>query len=601
MRICYLLLAHQHPALLARLIERLLDGGGDVCLHFDRKAGDAPLLELRRLLGERFGRLILAESVEVTWGQWSIVDATLKGLEAIRAAGLSPDYVYLLSGADYPIRPIADLAAYLERHRGTEFIESVDAETTQWVAAGIQRERYRYWFPFNWQKHERLVNATLLLQRLLRIERPFPDGLTPRIGSQWWVLTWATCVAILERVRDPALVRFFRYTCVPDELFFQTMVWALVPRERIDSRHLTLYQFTGYGVPVVYGHGHEQYLSRQPFFFARKLSPVADGLRASLDRVVVGEVPARDFPDAKIGRVNEEFRCFQLTRRKALPGRRVIGWAEDGTLRGLQWNARPYFAVVAESAELLAALRGELDGRDGIGCHGQLFDPAAIELAGDAVGLAGYRRDDTAIRDHSPQDFLADVLAHTGGELPGFVVQSELGAPGERRSRFGAIDIVRVIGRDPNATLFVLLRDAGDIVSDPAHEAFASAGTAAQQPARAGPEAGQQLFAAIYREQMAYLASLRGGARLFVLRIGDGRGADGAAALASRIRSLLPPGAEAVNPQGAAVGGRCDVLDAARRALERTVLGEAAAHERDGVLYLPPDPLLIAPVARSDR
>ena len=240
MKIAYLILAHQHPALLARLIKILLAVDGIVAVHYDRNAGQPPLVELQQLLGASYDHVIWPKREAVIWGEWSLVQATLNGLEAIQKSGYTPDYVYLLSGSDYPIRPIEELKGFLERNHGKEFIESFSDKLHFWVKEGIQTERYLYRFPFNWSKNPRLFNLALKLQKMLKLKRCIPEVIEPHFGSQWWVLTWPTCRAILDITKRKEIIHFFKGVWVPDELFFQTVIRSIAKEDDIRSHALTL-------------------------------------------------------------------------------------------------------------------------------------------------------------------------------------------------------------------------------------------------------------------------------------------------------------------------------------------------------------------------
>src|SRR5579862_5701839 len=241
-----------------------------VALHYDQKSPDEQFEYLvRNLKGS--DQVRFARRVRVRWGEWSIVAARLNCLEEIQAAGWEPDYVYLASGMDYPIRPSSELVAFLERNRGKEFIESVPADGPNWVKTGPQKERYQYRFYFNWREQRYRFEVLFALQKFLGLKRNVVRGMAPYIGSQWWVLSWDTLKQVLQLAHQPDVLGFFRTTLIPDELFFQTLVRDLVPESRIVSRTLTLYQFTDYGCPVVYHADHFDFLMRQPFFMARKL------------------------------------------------------------------------------------------------------------------------------------------------------------------------------------------------------------------------------------------------------------------------------------------------------------------------------------------
>lgn len=284
MKLAFAILAHDHPDILIRLVTRLTSEDDLAVIHWDRTSKlDIAARMTEQLPPEHGARVRFAKRHRVDWGDWSMVEATLACLEEIVASGETVDYVFLLSGTHYPIRPLSHLKAYLADNPGQEYIESIDSSETHWVIRGYNVERLRYRFYFNCRRHPRLFVWSIRLQQLLGLRRDMPDDLEPRVGSQWWALTWPTAQEILKRSRAPYIRRFFRRTWIPDENFFQTLVADIVPDGRIAQRCLTLYHFSIYGRPLVFYDDHAEFLLVQPFFLARKVSPHAHALRDALD------------------------------------------------------------------------------------------------------------------------------------------------------------------------------------------------------------------------------------------------------------------------------------------------------------------------------
>ncbi len=444
MKLGVLILAHDNPANTARLAKLLLDSDCSVCLHYDLKGGDAPLKEIKQHLGSLWKQLILAKRVRVKWGEWSIVEATLNGLAALLGSGQELDYVHLMSGADYPIRPIPEFRAFLERHNGVDFIESHAISRRQWVKDGLSRERYQYRHFFNFKTHPKLFHWSWKAQSFLKIRKKPPAGLSIHMGSQWWTLTAATCQVVLQRGRSREMVRFFRRSWIPDEMFVQTI--AAQTGRKHSNRHLTLYQFNSYGVPIVYHDTHAEYLSRQPFFFVRKLSPFARGLRDELDLVVSGKRQARHFHDWDVGSPTEEYSKFRTQHRKGAPGRRLPGQIPPGKLGELAWNDRRYLVILGRSTFELEQVASRLRQISDVVCHGFLFASHEVDFESGSTSFAGYSRSATVLRDHSPSTFLADVIASSPHKTTCFLL----------RRQEAAHFLNDTLRMDPNASIIVV-------------------------------------------------------------------------------------------------------------------------------------------------
>lgn len=423
MKLGFLILAHDNPANTARLVKLLLASGSAVCLHYDLNAGDAPLKEIKDRLGALADQIILPKRVRVSWGEWSIVEATLHGLRALLESGHELDYIHLMSGADYPIRPVSEFRAFLERHNGVDFIESHPVAKRQWVKDGLSRERFQYRHFFNFKAHPKLFSWCWKVQAALKLRRKPPEGLSIHMGSQWWTLTTATCRHVLERGTSREIVRFFRRSWIPDEMFVQTL--AAEMQRKHSNRHLTLYQFNDYGVPIIYYDSHAAYLSTQPFFFARKLSPYAHELRDALDIIVGGERQACRFVDSEIGSPTAEYGKFKTLHRYGLPGRRLPGRIESQSRGELTWNNRRYLVILGSSTFELEQVADVLRRIPDIVCHGFLFAWHEVDFAGGVGALAGYSRSGIALRDHSPSTFLADVVNSNPDKLTCFLLRRQ--------------------------------------------------------------------------------------------------------------------------------------------------------------------------------
>lgn len=426
LKISFIILAHQNPVIVERLVNALVEAGHTVALHYDKKGNTQDFAKLEQAFAGN-PAVRLAKRVKVYWGHWSICEATLNCLDEIAASDWEPDYVYYASASDYPIRSSDELVAFLTRNKGKEFIEGVPSDKQVWVKGGPQEERYQYRFWFNWRDQYQRASFFLSLQKKFGLKRKFVLGLEPHMGSQWWVLTWPT----LKRVRELANTRgvrgFFKTTLIPDELFFQTLVCNLVPASRIVSRPLTLYQFTDYMVPIIYCADRVEYLIRQPFFMARKLSPHRIELYDALDKVWLGHSITLSFTNDRVAMVSPEYETQRLHHRdgvKGLPlyGKPVPDWYED-----LARVQETFFAVIGLSISELRIAYLFLACSQKLLCHGQIFHPKCIEFAYGAKEFAGYTTDAIRLRDTSAPNFVANLVRAEPTKTTGFLIFSDHG------------------------------------------------------------------------------------------------------------------------------------------------------------------------------
>ncbi|SFD06467.1 beta-1,6-N-acetylglucosaminyltransferase [Massilia yuzhufengensis] len=215
MKQVFLIHAHKDMDQLNALVGQLDDPDFVVYVHLDRKSAldPAALHPAARAVARR---------VDVRWGGWSQVAATLVSLRQVLAEQPAFDKVLFLSAQDFPLLPNALLKRELERLREHELLETAPIRPGDWNVAF----RYQYFYREGGARLEHL--ACGLANRALRAmqrTRRMPDGFVPHGGSSWWALSRA-CVAEVLRLADahPRLLRFLRTVQCPDEMLFQTLV-----------------------------------------------------------------------------------------------------------------------------------------------------------------------------------------------------------------------------------------------------------------------------------------------------------------------------------------------------------------------------------------
>jgi hypothetical protein len=448
MRLAFLIIAHDHPQNLLRLASRLSREGDLVVIHWDKKS----TFDIREFLRHEmsaadYGSVLFSKRFDVQWGRWSMVEATLGCLEQVMVSGREVDYVILLSGADYPIRPLSHLKAFLQLQPDREYIECVDPDNRQWIVRGLSKERYEYRHWVNWRTHPKLFDMLYNAQRRLGLKRRMPDRLKAYFGSQWWALTWKTASEILERSKIPRIRRFFKTTWVPDELFFQTMTAAIAPAENIGPCGLTFYHFTPQGLPVVFYNDHFKFLKQQEFFFARKISPYAEALRNALDSHM-DSTSGQQLPEIRLRKRADQLNYFLNMQWRSIPNTRIIGRVVDPWYGDLEWNRLPYFVILAPEGANLEPLRDKLNLHPGIRCYGDLFDPYKIDYALPGAEHPSYPENDCALRDMKRPNFLCDVIHLDPKKVAGCIMR----VPPHH-------EMVDVAIYDPRALIVVCLPD----------------------------------------------------------------------------------------------------------------------------------------------
>jgi hypothetical protein len=236
MKQVFLIQAHKDLGQLNALIGQLRDDDFLVYVNLDRKCDIDPA-------GVDPRARLVAKRIDVHWGAFSQVQATLNSLAQIVAEVPGFDKVIFLSAQDFPLLSNAALKDELARLAGHELLDTVAIGKApgQWAAD----YRYQYFYAGRGGRAETLLVA--LLNKAMRaagIKRRMPGGMQPYGGSSWWALSRECVRALLERLgREPGLLRFFRSVACPDEMFFQTLVMNSPFRARVLGQNFRYVQW----------------------------------------------------------------------------------------------------------------------------------------------------------------------------------------------------------------------------------------------------------------------------------------------------------------------------------------------------------------------
>ncbi|MDX6666778.1 MAG: hypothetical protein QOK04_158 [Solirubrobacteraceae bacterium] len=184
-------------------------------VHVDRRT-PRPLFEAMRAAVDKVADVTFVARHASAWGTFGHIRASVEGIGAALASPAGIDYGLLLTGQDYPLRSNADIAAFLRDAQGRSYMEyeQLPRAGAWWAGERGGRDRVERW-------HFHLGDRHVSLPGL----RHLPLNLAAYGGSAHWTLSRA-CLEHVERfvAAHPAVMRFFRFTRSPDELFFQTIL-----------------------------------------------------------------------------------------------------------------------------------------------------------------------------------------------------------------------------------------------------------------------------------------------------------------------------------------------------------------------------------------
>jgi len=262
MKIAHLILAHSEPEQLGRLVNRLQHPDAWIFIHLDKKA---PIAEFKLHIKQE-KVYWLTDRVDVRWGAYSIVQATLNGFRDIVDSGLPVDYVNLLSGVDYPLKSAVEIHNFLDMGDRQSFVQ-YSLVHVDWKEAISRVTEYHldgYSFPGKY-----LVQKWM--NRLLP-KRKMPEQLIPVGRSQWFTITLEATRYILDYLHQhPHVVKFFKLTWAPDEMIFQTILYNSAFRKNLVNNNLRYIDWSaGKASPKILTEKDKVKIEISGAFFGRK-------------------------------------------------------------------------------------------------------------------------------------------------------------------------------------------------------------------------------------------------------------------------------------------------------------------------------------------
>lgn len=286
MRLAYLILAHKNIDQLARMINALAHENVTFFLHIDSKASFNEE-DFLASLKSNVDMYLLEPRVSMTWGGFRLVETTIH-LLSLCLDNCDADYISLISGQDFPLRPHNELCAHLQTNYGKEFVDHQPVPDNIYWNGYFGTTRYEKF----WMVDEiGINNSKILVNRQLAegIFRKFPYEMKPYGGSQWFTITSKCARYILDFLNNhPDYLPFFRFTLVPDEIFFVSIVANSDFKDRIINNNLRYIDWhSGPEHPRLLTDTDYNLMKQSGSFFARKFenfhdSNILDILEAKL-------------------------------------------------------------------------------------------------------------------------------------------------------------------------------------------------------------------------------------------------------------------------------------------------------------------------------
>ncbi|HCL83259.1 MAG TPA: glycosyltransferase [Chitinophagaceae bacterium] len=217
MRIACIIMAHKEPQQIERFIKRFNNLPFDFYLHIDKKISLKPFDYLAGVPNVYF----VNHRIKVRWASYSFVIALLGAFKQVLGSGIPYDFISVMSGQDYPIKPVSGIYQTLEKNTGKNFI--CYEESGEWWRHAINRINKYHFTNFGFRGRYRIQ---FFLNALLP-SRKFPLPYKLYGGPKAMCMTLSTdCAAYIVAFveSNKKLRRFIRFTWGPDEFLIPTLI-----------------------------------------------------------------------------------------------------------------------------------------------------------------------------------------------------------------------------------------------------------------------------------------------------------------------------------------------------------------------------------------
>jgi hypothetical protein len=318
MRFAYIITCHKNAEQVLRLVAALNSPDNTIVIHVSTtcEKGFFDALTSAIAKNKQLVNVFFCKRENGTLAGFGIVKGSINGLNFLIKNNIEFDYVSLVSGQDYPIKSNVEINNFFEGSAGKlflyyfpltpkiypdyyydeswgpdrqifridryhfiidgEVLSIPELETARLVDHSLLSTIKIFLFEskkYIKQKRFKKELGLLLWSRVLPRKRKIPDGFNIFGGITWWSINRDAAKYVLDQHFNNKRYRnFFRYTLIPDEMYFQTILLNSPFAENCVNNDLRDIEWTGGDGthPVIFKTEHLNRLKESTDLFARK-------------------------------------------------------------------------------------------------------------------------------------------------------------------------------------------------------------------------------------------------------------------------------------------------------------------------------------------
>lgn len=301
MRHAILIIAHKNLDQLIRLLSVLQDDDFDIYIHLDKKwqVSDG---DIKKLINAGENITVLGTRYSGYLDTWSLCKITLELVKEALRKKKNYSYFLLLSGQDYPIKPMSYIKNTLETLYPKPLIDVTPMAKDNWIYSGFKWIRFHPYYRLVEKVTDVKAIRKLMLMPAygiqfiitLLLKSPYQrlknENCSLYGGSAWWILPVEIINLCLEEYeKNSKIVRAFKMKNTPEETFFQTMTMRsrLKDQVNVNDPYEILQNCMTYayffddeheptGHPYILTESNYEMLKQRKEFFARKFDITID-------------------------------------------------------------------------------------------------------------------------------------------------------------------------------------------------------------------------------------------------------------------------------------------------------------------------------------
>lgn len=227
MTLAFLISAFKDPQQLLRLVKALPEGS-ECFVHVDRNIDISLFTNVIHLPYVHF----IEKRVRVMWGSFTQVQFQMELIRAALASGVQFDYLFMISGQDYPVWSNDRIISYLRTLEGRSLLQGMCIVDSP-HSTTVEYKQYRFlnnrpWKYGSWKSRFRVALRKLTSHILKKPLAFTADGRQYRLykGADYFAVTLQLAAYVLQQYDEcPQLRRYFSTSFAPSETFIHTVAF----------------------------------------------------------------------------------------------------------------------------------------------------------------------------------------------------------------------------------------------------------------------------------------------------------------------------------------------------------------------------------------